>query len=61
MANLEKLLLDVGPKGLALIVGTVATGFGIKQSLFSGIFTFSNWFICLTSIQAVSWRSLVNL
>uniref|UniRef100_A0A0R3RX74 PHB domain-containing protein n=1 Tax=Elaeophora elaphi TaxID=1147741 RepID=A0A0R3RX74_9BILA len=35
MANFEKLLLDVGPKGLALIAGTVATGFGIKESLFS--------------------------
>ncbi|VDN91194.1 unnamed protein product [Brugia pahangi] len=35
MANFEKLLLDVGPKGLALIAGTVATGLGIKESLFS--------------------------
>ncbi|KAM3719600.1 Mitochondrial prohibitin complex protein [Dirofilaria immitis] len=35
MANFEKLLMDVGPKSLALIAGTVATGFGIKESLFS--------------------------
>uniref|UniRef100_A0A915PYW8 Band 7 domain-containing protein n=1 Tax=Setaria digitata TaxID=48799 RepID=A0A915PYW8_9BILA len=35
MANFEKLLMDVGPKGLALIAGTVAAGFGMKESLFS--------------------------
>uniref|UniRef100_A0A8R1XNE5 PHB domain-containing protein n=1 Tax=Onchocerca volvulus TaxID=6282 RepID=A0A8R1XNE5_ONCVO len=35
MANFEKVLMDVGPKGLALIAGAVATGFGMKESLFS--------------------------
>lgn len=45
MANFEKILMDVGPKGLALIAGTVAAGFGIKESLFSGIF-----FFCLNVI-----------
>ncbi|VDM95294.1 unnamed protein product [Thelazia callipaeda] len=31
----EKLLIDVGPKGLVLVAGAVVAGIGIKESLFS--------------------------
>ncbi|VDK33508.1 unnamed protein product [Gongylonema pulchrum] len=35
MANFEKIVVQAGPKGLAIIAGTVAAAFGIKESLFS--------------------------
>lgn len=58
MANFEKLLLDVGPKGLALIAGTAAAGFGLKESLFSGIFQIV--FSIVIAAKIIKWKDLSN-
>lgn len=54
MSNVERLLIDVGPKGLALIGGTIAAGLGLKESLFSGEFVV---FLLMTSPVESGYRS----